>query len=524
MKFCPQCGSTFEPGSRFCQECGFDTAAADMVLPEELKPLMPENLKSNSTEVEPPAIRSSEPVPVSETKLFCPDCGVIMDPVDVFCPDCGFKTADNQPLAPEAVPVPPAEVKEIRPEPIPKAEPIEVSSNKLFCPNCGITMEPEDAFCQECGYNTSDVQPPAPEAVKETLSQFEEIRPEPIPEAAPAEVSNNKQFCPECGAAMEPDDVFCQDCGHRTDGKPEVPAATIKPPGIEEPVVIVAPPPPPPLPPTVKPPVNAQTKAQANQAASPSPGKKKGLLVILLAILALAVIGAGSWFAYDKLIKKPAAPAVDTAAMAIQQEPVRVAEPEILKNTNNSVEPDTEMPNTEPQKEVQKPTQSKQATTKKTVPKKQPTEPPKTEPQTQEPQQSNEPLKVKMKSAGVKTSRTILSIYNENEVKSGPLFASKLKLDKAFIITKITTYHYNWGKGAQPGTISLQKRKEIFGPWQTGGIAGDDGTPNAKWVCEPNERLEEGTYKVEVSDEKSWSYNGQSGQKGFVVIEGYEAD
>jgi hypothetical protein len=70
----------------------------------------------------------------------------------------------------------------------------------------------------------------------------------------------------------------------------------------------------------------------------------------------------------------------------------------------------------------------------------------------------------------------------------------------------------------------LQKKKDVKGPWQARGVAGDDGTPNGKWICEPNERLEEGTYKIEVSDDKSWSYNGQSDKKGFVVIEGYEAD
>jgi hypothetical protein len=244
--------------------------------------------------------------------------------------------------------------------------------------------------------------------------------------------------------------------------------------------------------------------------------------LILLGILALAVIGAGGWFAYDKFLKTPATPVADsTAILAIQQE-------SIVRSLNRKQPILQRFPNRQSQKSRQLSLRNlprpNRRLPKKPAPKKQATEPKKPEPQNQEPAQTNLPLKVKIKPAGAKTGRTILSIYNDNEVKSGPLFASKLKIDQAFIITKITTYHYNWGKGAQPGTISLQKKKETFGPWQARGVAGDDGTSNAKWVCEPNQRLEEGTYKVEVSDEKSWSYNGQSGQKGFVVIEGYEAE
>ncbi|PKO97567.1 MAG: hypothetical protein CVU14_10655, partial [Bacteroidetes bacterium HGW-Bacteroidetes-9] len=245
-----------------------------------------------------------------------------------------------------------------------------------------------------------------------------------------------------------------------------------------------------------------------------SPKRKKGLLFVLLAVLGLAVVAAGGWFGYEKFIKKSDTVLADTTATEVAEEPVLIEEPIT----------DTVAVETVPEENGNQIADAKPAAPKKTTPKKQQAQPKQNEPQKNEPAKQDGPLKIVIKPETSKTGRIILSTTNNKEVKSGPLFNCKLKLDKAFIITKITTYHHNWGKGAQPGTIALEKRKDTKGPWQARGVAGDDGTPNGKWICEPNARLEEGNYKVIVSDEKSWSYNSQSGNKGFVVIEGYEAD
>ncbi|MHC1777647.1 MAG: zinc ribbon domain-containing protein [Lentimicrobium sp.] len=514
MKFCPQCGTTLEPGSRFCQECGCDTTTFEVTKPETSSEVI-EPVENNIPET------ANHEEAMQADPRACPQCNSAMAEDERFCQECGFDTSGVKPVEAAILqPVQPVIVSDVeKPAELIENEDIPSPEVKQFCSNCGASMIAGDVFCQECGYNNATtepvppiiLQPSQPVIVTEATTPIAPAAKEPVPAA---EVS---QFCPNCGAAMVTGDDFCQECGSGTDAQAEIPVVTVpeKQPAKSEPVVAV-----PPVPPVATQTSDSHAAVSANQVSAPTAGKKKGLLVIFLGILALAVIGAGGWFAYDKFLKKPATPVADSTTMAVQQQPVPVAEPETFDTATFSQPAATEAPVTEPQK----PAQTKQATPKKPAPKKQATEPKKPEPQNQEPAQNNQPVKIKIKPAGSKTGRTILSIYNNDEVKSGPLFASKLKLDQAFMITKITTYHYNWGKGAQPGTISLQKKKETFGPWQARGIAGDDGTPNGKWVCEPNQRLEEGTYKVEVSDEKSWSYNGQSGQKGFVVIEGYEAD
>lgn len=507
MKFCPQCGTSLEPDSRFCQECGCDIAAFEVTEPETQAEVVE---TSDHADVKSAPARS------------CPQCNSAMAEEERFCQECGFDTAGIQPVDAETIQPPqPALVTEVeKPVEIIEKEAVLTPELKQFCANCGVSMATGDVFCQECGFNNADEKPVVPEVLQPApiVIKAEEVKPEEIIEKEAGSTTGFGQFCANCGAVLVAGDVFCQECGLKT----EEPAGA----GIT-PAPVVAPPPPPPaksqaatpppLPP-VKQPAITKATASASQSSAPAPKKKKGVLFVLLGILALAVLGAGGWFAYDKFLKNPSVPAVDSTALTMQQE-LPLAEPEIADTTTM-----TEMSQVEPQKETPATAQTKSSTTKKTTPKKQVSEPKKYEPVKQEPTPNTEPVKVKVKPGGSKVGRTILSIYNDEEVKSGPLFASKLKLDKAFVITKITTYHHNWGKGAQPGTIALQKKKDTYGPWQARGIAGDDGTPNGKWVCEPNERLEEGTYKVELSDEKSWSYNGESGKKGFVVIEGYEAD
>lgn len=512
MKFCPQCGTILEQGSRFCQECGCDTKGYEDAEPEA--PAVA-SVNDESPAPEPDVF---EEITKSEPFKTCPKCGSGMIEEERFCQECGFDSSSAVKDAAEVIQPPHPEIvaEKIMSSETSEEEPTIIADEKQFCSNCGTSMIAGDVFCQECGFKNATTEPASsiilqpiqPEIVSEDVEPVSPVEKEVIP------ATEVKQFCPNCGASMVTGDVFCQECGFRTDVQAQIPVVPVpeKQPATAEPVVAV-------------PPVANQTSgtyaaASANQAPAQTAKKKKGVMFILFGILALAVIGAGGWYAYDKFIKNPATPANDSAAMAEQQQSIAVAEPEAADTLMLSQQAVTEVPVAEPQK----PVQTKQASPKKPTPKKQATEPKKPEPQNQETAQNNEPLKVKIKPVGSKTGRSILSIYNDKEVKSGPLFASKLKLDQAFIITKITTFHYNWGKGAQPGTISLQKKKETYGPWQARGIAGDDGTPNAKWICEPNQRLEEGNYKVEVSDEKTWSYNGQSGQKGFVVIEGYEAD
>lgn len=86
-------------------------------------------------------------------------------------------------------------------------------------------------------------------------------------------------------------------------------------------------------------------------------------------------------------------------------------------------------------------------------------------------------------------------------------------------VTQISTYHWNDGKGKTPGTLGLKAADGTeYGPWQTTGLPGQGGVPNATWVAKPNEVLPPGSYKVVDSNPGTWSQNAKSGGKGFTTI------
>jgi flagellar basal body-associated protein FliL len=303
----------------------------------------------------------------------------------------------------------------------------------------------------------------------------------------------------------------------------EVPAATVA-----DPVTFVAPAPAPAPPVAEQKPVKKE-KVISKPVSEPRPAapvteknkkSSKLVLIILLGVLGLGALGAGGWFAYNKFIAKD----TTEVAVATPESEQEVATP---AEQPEEVIPEQEAPAETPAEEPVKPAEPAKKTekTKKTTPKKQ-TEPQKQQVVQEELVKKDEGVKVVMKNtASAKSPVTLFSSFNTNEVKSGPVFAQKVKFDKPTIVTRITTFHHNDGQGAVAGTISLEgKKKESGGPWQARNAYGSDGTVNGKWICEPNARMEPGTYKVVVSDEKSWSYNTQSGRKGFVIIEGYETD
>lgn len=239
----------------------------------------------------------------------------------------------------------------------------------------------------------------------------------------------------------------------------------------------------------------------------------------MLAFLGIAVLGAGGWYAYQHFFSGPKTEVAEVIPAETVPE-LPVTEPEIILPAEDSASTEVaeEVPVVkEPEKKAPKP--------KKTTPKK-PAEAPKQQPAQEEPVKKNEPLTVVMKNTTTpKSPVTLYNTFNTEPVKGNPPFANKVKFDKAMIVTRIITFHHNEGNGAPAGTITLEgRKKETGGPWQARNAPGSDGTPNEKWICEPNARMEAGTYKVVVSDDKSWSFNTKSGRKGMVIIEGYEAD
>jgi hypothetical protein len=116
----------------------------------------------------------------------------------------------------------------------------------------------------------------------------------------------------------------------------------------------------------------------------------------------------------------------------------------------------------------------------------------------------------------------IFSNGNIAAVDNGARRATTFTLDTPAVITKLSTYHWNYGRGRRPGTIALRSDAgELFGPWRANSRPGQGGVPNAYWIATPEVSLRPGTYTVLDSDPATWSQNGGSGGAGFASAEGY---
>jgi len=116
----------------------------------------------------------------------------------------------------------------------------------------------------------------------------------------------------------------------------------------------------------------------------------------------------------------------------------------------------------------------------------------------------------------------IFEIGNVGGVDNNPTSPTVFRLDKSYIITTITTYHWNFAEGATPGTISLKDASgKTYGPWNASGRDGQSGVKNAYWDVTPNVVLPAGTYTVIDSDPATWSQNFESNGQGFVIVYGY---
>jgi hypothetical protein len=114
---------------------------------------------------------------------------------------------------------------------------------------------------------------------------------------------------------------------------------------------------------------------------------------------------------------------------------------------------------------------------------------------------------------------------NVYTVGNGPTNSTLFITYKTCTVTKIRNYHWNDGKGAIPGTISLQLQGTgtVYGPWSVTGQPGQGGVPNANWDCEPNQVLPPGIYIVVDSDPATWAQNNASGNIGMTQIFGQYA-
>ena len=118
-------------------------------------------------------------------------------------------------------------------------------------------------------------------------------------------------------------------------------------------------------------------------------------------------------------------------------------------------------------------------------------------------------------------TEVLLDTTNTAAVRNGATRPVLFKLDSPRLVTLIQTYHWNGGRGARGGWISLQDQDgRQYGPWQVTTSSGHGGAPDVFWNCSPNAVLPAGAYKVVVSDNATWSSNAQSKGRGFARVEG----
>lgn len=136
--------------------------------------------------------------------VVCPGCGIEVSSDSAFCNACGTR--------------------------LPKAEVVVDAAPKgPVCTKCGAKLTPGQRFCVTCGTPVAGapaavsyveyaptVAPgvtPAAAPAAEPAPVEEPAAPAPAPVAAPEPLPAVR--CPNCGAEMEPDALFCLECGEQ---------------------------------------------------------------------------------------------------------------------------------------------------------------------------------------------------------------------------------------------------------------------------------------------------------------------
>jgi len=109
---------------------------------------------------------------------------------------------------------------------------------------------------------------------------------------------------------------------------------------------------------------------------------------------------------------------------------------------------------------------------------------------------------------------------NTQAVTNGPRKSSRFVLKAPARIWQLITYHWNLGRGAQPGAIGLRLvNGPTYGPFNAFGTSSGPAR-NVNWIANVDIALPAGEYEIFDTDPVTWSHNAGSGFQGFAVVRG----
>lgn len=119
----------------------------------------------------------------------------------------------------------------------------------------------------------------------------------------------------------------------------------------------------------------------------------------------------------------------------------------------------------------------------------------------------------------VSPPKTIVNNGNIYRVFNKPQNPTTFDIDVPSTVIYLMTYHWNDGKGSNPGTLALRHADgTTYGPWAVRGQPGQGGVPNAYWECEPRVTLAPGHYTLIDSEPSTWAQNNLSGFCGIAKV------
>ncbi len=114
---------------------------------------------------------------------------------------------------------------------------------------------------------------------------------------------------------------------------------------------------------------------------------------------------------------------------------------------------------------------------------------------------------------------------NPDVVKNGPSKQEPVIIEDdadPILVHRISTYHWNDGKGSIPGTITVMDGDEELGTWDAVGKDGS-GAKNVYWDVDVELIFYPGhTYTITDSDPGTWSWNDRSGKCGMFSLYGLD--